>query len=55
MTLLSWRAYSWLRQVPWLRVFGEGNNNGIYYYNDSVERGTCAINDMIIIAGGLMV
>jgi hypothetical protein len=55
MTILSWRAYLWLRTVPYLTEYDEGNNSGIYYYRDSVEHGTCAINDMIIIAGFLQV
>lgn len=55
MTILSWRAYRWVRTIPYLTEFDEGNNNGIYYYSDSVEHGTCAINDMIIIAGFLQV
>jgi hypothetical protein len=55
MTLLNYNAYSWLRTVPYLIEYNEGNNSGIYYYPDSVEHGTCAINDMVIVAGGLNV
>jgi hypothetical protein len=55
MTLLNCNAYKWVRTVPYLTEYDEGNNNGIYYYADSVEHGTCAINDMLIVAGGLNV
>ena len=55
LTLLNWYGYSWLRTVPYLTEYNEGNNAGIYFYTDSLEHGTCAINDMAIIAGGLNV
>ncbi|PMD41865.1 hypothetical protein L207DRAFT_528461 [Hyaloscypha variabilis F] len=55
LTLLNWYGYSWLRTVPYLTEYNEGNNAGIYFYADSLEHGTCAINDMAIIAGGLNV
>ena len=55
MTLLNYHAYKWVRTVPYLTEYDEGNNSGIYYYADSVEHGTCAINDMLIVAGGLNV